>query len=349
MNFQLPHHPLFSSVHHITHFKVKMSGKRPKKRSYALVDNSDPDSVELRPKRSAPTRCDRQLNHDPGHHGDILPSIPPSYSEDQSQYAFDPAATYPPAPHLDPALFLSYQNKDRQQPPTEEHSYPDPFYVEGYDHGQRLKDLTELLDLADCAPSYPQTSPSEGYDHQQTSYEDGQNPNQQSSQFVGGAGSHPQQDYRAVAPDSHLPPVSQPSQSSPIIMSEATKRRKSRLDAVSGVIVPSKLAPGEKPKNLQGQARATTPILFFCPLCEGGFARKDHMCSHFPACVDRNGNPNGLRWDHGLPSLKRGPRASYQLNKGKKGEGAKLWEEAWRSSWRGQQRSRSQSPWGRFE
>lgn len=328
-----------------------MSGKKSKKRSYALVDNLDLDSVELRPNQSAPKRRDRQLNHDPGRHGDILPSISPYYSAYQPPWSSNSAAAYPYAQSPDPNFFPSYQSDEQQQQPlAEEYSYPDPALNEGQNHGQRL------VDLAGRALSYPEISSPEDYDHQQTSYDDGHNPNQQSSQFIDGAGSHFPHGYRAVALDSVSPPVSQPPESYFITLSKRAKRMVDRLDAVNGVIIPSKLAPGEEPKKRISKASADTPLYLFCPLCKSGFARKDHMRSHFPGCVGRNGNPNGLRWDQDLPSPQWGPRVAYQSTSRQQEEGTKVWEEgtkvweeAWKSSWRGQQRSRSQSPWGHFE
>lgn len=79
--------------------------------------------------------------------------------------------------------------------------------------------------------------------------------------------------------------------------SQRTRDMNDRLDAVNGVVIPSRLPAGEVPEILPSHAKAATPLRFECPRCEGPFARKDHVKSHFPACVERNGNPDGLRWD----------------------------------------------------
>lgn len=318
MDFHLPNHLFFPSVYRAI---VKMPGKQPGKRSHASAENSDPSSC-----------------------GDDLTSTSPYYSAYRPQYLSDSATAHPYTPNLDPDLFPSYQSNKRQQPPAEEQGYRETSYEDGYNHGRRLSEL------ADCALSYPQPLPSEGYYHQQMSHEDGLN--QQSSQIIDRADPHPQHYYQALAPDPDMPPESQPSHSSPNSTTERDKRIEKtnrRLDAVNGVIIPSRLAPGEVPKNLQSRSRAGTPLTLLCPLCRGGFGKKDHIKSHFPACVERNGNPDGLRWDHRLPSSKPGPRPSMHLTGGKNKEGAKFWKRTWGSSWRGQQRSRSQSPWGRFE
>ena len=90
-------------------------------------------------------------------------------------------------------------------------------------------------------------------------------------------------------------------------LSERTKKTKDRLNAVNGVVIPSKLAVGQSPWMAPAQPGYSATLNFACPLCKGYFSRMDHVRSHFPACVDRNGNPDGLRWNDGLPMLKRGP------------------------------------------
>lgn len=79
--------------------------------------------------------------------------------------------------------------------------------------------------------------------------------------------------------------------------SERTRHMVDRLNAVDGIVIPSRLAAGEVPEILPSRAKPFTPLPFSCPLCQGPFARKDHVRSHFPACVERNGNPDGLRWN----------------------------------------------------
>lgn len=89
--------------------------------------------------------------------------------------------------------------------------------------------------------------------------------------------------------------------------SERTKKRNDRLSAVNGVVIPSKLAVGQLPYKGPSQAGDSATLNLSCPLCKGLFGKMDHVKSHFPACVDRNGNPDGLRWNDGLPVLRRGP------------------------------------------
>ena len=91
------------------------------------------------------------------------------------------------------------------------------------------------------------------------------------------------------------------------VPSERTKKRNDRLSAVNGVVIPSKLAVGQLPYTGPCQPGDSATLNLSCPLCKGPFGRADHVRSHFPACVDRNGNPDGLRWNDGLPVLKRGP------------------------------------------
>ena len=92
--------------------------------------------------------------------------------------------------------------------------------------------------------------------------------------------------------------------------SQRAIKSKNRLDSVNGIIIPSKLADEQLPLVLPSQAKGGTPALLSCPRCQSRFVQKDHVRSHFPACVDRNGNPDGVRWDDGLPKLSRGPKAT---------------------------------------
>ena len=82
--------------------------------------------------------------------------------------------------------------------------------------------------------------------------------------------------------------------------SDQKRATKQRFDAVNGVVSTSKLAPGVLPVAHQSQAKSSTHLTLACPLCGGFFGKKDHVRSHFPASVDGNGNPLGLRWDDGL-------------------------------------------------
>ena len=99
--------------------------------------------------------------------------------------------------------------------------------------------------------------------------------------------------------------ASRSSRSSQPKMSERTKRFNDRLDAVNGVVTPSKLLPGILPDKHKSKAHADAHLSMFCPRCKGGFAKRDHVKSHFATCVGHNGNPEGLRWDDGLPAGKQ--------------------------------------------
>lgn len=97
---------------------------------------------------------------------------------------------------------------------------------------------------------------------------------------------------------------SRSSRSSKPKMSARTRRFNDRLDAVNGVVIPSKLLPGTLPNKHISKAHADAHLSMFCPRCKGAFAKRDHVKSHFAACVGHNGNPDGLRWDDGLPAGK---------------------------------------------
>lgn len=105
--------------------------------------------------------------------------------------------------------------------------------------------------------------------------------------------------------------ASRPSQPSPALMAKRAARMRrmhSRLNAVNGVVIPSKLAEGQVPVKVRSHTHGNKPLRLFCPRCKGAYAEKSHVKSHFPACVDRNGDPEGLTWDHDLPPSK-GPRS----------------------------------------
>lgn len=88
--------------------------------------------------------------------------------------------------------------------------------------------------------------------------------------------------------------------------STSTRARKfwSRLKAGSGVVIASQLRPGSSPSRpieLTKLRRAGRVRDVSCPICGGLFAKPYHLQGHFPVCVQRNGNPNGLFWDETLP------------------------------------------------
>ena len=123
---------------------------------------------------------------------------------------------------------------------------------------------------------------------------------QQSKQVIG------QTVTTQQAPQRIKPPIT--IRQGPLYRSERKTKFDNRLRAVSGVVIPSKLPPGKSPQSVTSQAVSSTSSCFLCPLCKSPFARKDHVKSHFATCVDRYGNPEGLRWHDGLPTFKRGPR-----------------------------------------
>ena len=87
-------------------------------------------------------------------------------------------------------------------------------------------------------------------------------------------------------------------------LSARAKLFNDKLDAVNGVVIPSTLLPGTLPDKHKSMANADARLTMLCPRCKGPFGKRDHVKSHFAACVGRNGNPAGLRWDDGLPSGK---------------------------------------------
>ena len=79
--------------------------------------------------------------------------------------------------------------------------------------------------------------------------------------------------------------------------SDRQKRFRTKLDAVNGVVIPSKLLPGQAPVTIPSHSQGKYPLNRFCPVCGGTFASIGHVRSHFVNCVKRNGNPQGLRYD----------------------------------------------------
>ena len=70
------------------------------------------------------------------------------------------------------------------------------------------------------------------------------------------------------------------------------------LDACNGVIIPSKLEPGEGPRVVFRQKRNPPKTGGAkCPICRERFRQRRHLKQHFAACVNRNGNPDGHCWD----------------------------------------------------
>ena len=98
--------------------------------------------------------------------------------------------------------------------------------------------------------------------------------------------------------------------------SERKTKFNNRFNAVNGVVIPPKL-PAVKPAQSQtGKPRSSIQSQFSCPLCKCCFVRRDNIRSHFPVCVERNGNPDGLRWDDGVPNFPRGRRPKRLIHVG---------------------------------
>lgn len=98
---------------------------------------------------------------------------------------------------------------------------------------------------------------------------------------------------------------------------ERTRRENENLEAVSGVIVPSILALGQTPIKIEFQNRNNLILIRFCPICDSGFPKTDHLKSHITSCARRNGKPHDASWDDYLEDRirKRGPRRGEGLPK----------------------------------
>ncbi|KAF6224543.1 hypothetical protein HO173_013032 [Letharia columbiana] len=93
------------------------------------------------------------------------------------------------------------------------------------------------------------------------------------------------------------------------------RQYRERLAAVNGVVIPSRLAPGETPTRRNYEPSANRK--YQCPICGGYYGRKEHVQSHFAVCVETNGNPTGARWDeawNGAPSRPERASASTQVS-----------------------------------
>ena len=71
-----------------------------------------------------------------------------------------------------------------------------------------------------------------------------------------------------------------------------------RLNACNGVVIPSKLEPGEAPRIvIHSHRKIPKTGGSKCPICGGRFTDRGHLQQHFAACVNTNGNPDGHYWD----------------------------------------------------
>ena len=70
----------------------------------------------------------------------------------------------------------------------------------------------------------------------------------------------------------------------------------SRLAQVNGVVIPSRRAINEAP--LQPSGTQSTSSRACCPVCQARYPKRKDIRAHFVACVGRNGNPQGARWNN---------------------------------------------------
>ena len=93
---------------------------------------------------------------------------------------------------------------------------------------------------------------------------------------------------------------------------ERTHSQKARLAAVDGVVIPSRLPAGKSP-SCRTSYRSSDRHVYPCSICGRKFIEKGTLRAHFLACVKRNGNPTGARWDSSLDKEAR--RTSIKRNK----------------------------------
>ena len=90
-----------------------------------------------------------------------------------------------------------------------------------------------------------------------------------------------------------------------------------RLAKVNGVVIASKIPPGGKvlkptTQRYERYVRKTsrkTKRTRICIICDYDCLSRSGLRKHFVVCVERNGNPNGVRWDDALepPAMPAGP------------------------------------------
>ena len=79
-----------------------------------------------------------------------------------------------------------------------------------------------------------------------------------------------------------------------------------RLAAVNGIASPSKVPHGQRPWAPPPPGRKNNPI-YPCARCAHRCSFRENVRSHFPACVKRNGNPDGLRWNDTINGVVEAP------------------------------------------
>lgn len=83
-----------------------------------------------------------------------------------------------------------------------------------------------------------------------------------------------------------------------------TTHFQNRLAGVNGVVLPSRVLEGEglyKKRPLHSNRhRGTKKSRMTCIICDADCRDQRGLRAHFVVCVERNGNPNGARWDDPL-------------------------------------------------
>lgn len=83
-------------------------------------------------------------------------------------------------------------------------------------------------------------------------------------------------------------------------------RFKQRLAVVNGIASPSKVPRGHRPV-VPAPRKRRSDLIYPCARCAHRCAFRENVRSHFPACVERNGNPDGLRWDDAIKGIVEAP------------------------------------------
>lgn len=83
-----------------------------------------------------------------------------------------------------------------------------------------------------------------------------------------------------------------------------TTHFQNRLASVNGVVLPSRVSEGEglyKKRALHSnRRRGNKNSRMTCIICDADCRDQRGLRAHFVVCVERNGNPNGARWDDPL-------------------------------------------------
>lgn len=79
-----------------------------------------------------------------------------------------------------------------------------------------------------------------------------------------------------------------------------------RLAAVNGITSPSKVPRGQHPWAPPPPKKKKNQI-YPCARCGYRCSYRENLRSHFPNCVKRNGNPDGLRWSDAVNGVVEAP------------------------------------------